>query len=135
MLKAVEEVFSRYRDAARSGSREMERRFNLRLEPPRPQSRLRIASDAIHLTVRYPVDVRMQVQVTDEISRRVIESLMREPRIRLAPSAAAAILRAEPADSGVAPSVATPLTVATPALQAAVSQAAGVAGGQGVAGC
>ncbi len=125
MLDAVEEVFSRYRDAARSGSREIERRFNLRLEPPRPQSRLRITSDAIHLTVRYPVDVRMQVQVTDEISRRVIESLMREPRIRLAPSAAAAILRAEPADSGVAPSVATPLTVATPAPQAAVSPAAG----------
>ena len=125
MLEAVEEVFSRYRDAARSGSREMERRFNLRLEPPRPQSRLRIASGAIHLSVRYPVDVRMQLQVTDEISRRVLEALMREPRIRLAPSAAAAILRAEPADSGGAPSVAMPLTVATPAPQAAVSQAAG----------
>ncbi|MFI5353219.1 MAG: mechanosensitive ion channel family protein [Candidatus Binatales bacterium] len=131
LLQAVEEVFSRYRDAARSGSREMERRFNLRLEPPRPQSRLRIGSDAIRLSVRYPVDVRMQVQVTDEISRRVLESLMREPRIRLAPHAAAAILRAEPADSGAAehadsgaaPSTATPLTVTTPPPQAAVSPA------------
>ena len=138
LLQAVEEVFSRYRDAARSGSREMERRFNLRLEPPRPQSRLRIGSDAIRLSVRYPVDVRMQVQVTDEISRRVLESLMREPRIRLAPHAAAAILRAEPADSGAAgptdsgaaPLVATPLTVTTPAPQAAVSPAAGAPAGK-----
>jgi len=122
LLQAVEEVFSRYRDAARSGSREMEQRFHLRLEPPRPQSRLRIGSDAIRLSVRYPVDVRMQVQVTDEISRKVLESLMREPSIRLAPNAAAAILRAEPADSGAAPSVAMPMTVSTPAPQAAVSQ-------------
>jgi len=139
LLQAVEEVFSRYRDAARSGSREMERRFNLRLEPPRPQSRLRISSDAIRLSVRYPVDVRMQVQVTDEISRRVLESLMREPRIRLAPNATAAILRAEPADSGAAVSVdlGTAAAVSTgaaapspPAPQAAVSQAAGAQGGK-----
>jgi hypothetical protein len=94
LLAAVEEVFSHYRDAARSGAREMEKRFNLQLEPPRPQSRMRIGSDAIHLSVRYPVDVRMRVQVTDEISRRLLEAIRNEPSIRLVPPAAPAIQQA-----------------------------------------
>ncbi len=104
LVGAVEEVFSRYRDAARSGSREMERRFHLRLEPPRPQSRLSIGSDAIRLSVRYPVDVRMRAQITDEISRRLLDSLKREPSIRLVPNTTPA-LRAGPIQPAVEPAV------------------------------
>lgn len=103
MLEAVEERFAHYRDAARIESRTLERRFNLRMEPPRPQSRLKIASDAIRLNVRYPVDARVRARVADEISRRILEMLKAEPTIRLAPSAAAAILPANSDQAGVAP--------------------------------
>jgi small-conductance mechanosensitive channel len=119
LLEAVEQVFSRYRDAARSGSREMERRFNLQLEPPRPQSRLRIASDAIRLSVRYPVDVRMRAEVTDEISRRLLESIKSEPSIRMVPPGTPAIQQAE-----AAPPETTGMTVESRVVQSQPSPAA-----------
>jgi small-conductance mechanosensitive channel len=85
LLEVVEEVFARYRDVARAESREMERRFNIRMEPPRPQSRLKVDNDAVRLSVRYPVDARMRNQVADDISRRLLDSLKRDPSIRLVP--------------------------------------------------
>jgi hypothetical protein len=95
LLETVEKVFSQYSDAAQGGSREMGRRLHLELEPPRPQSRLRISSDAIRLCVRYPVDVRMRAKIADEISRRLLETLKHEPAIRLVPQVSGAIRAGE----------------------------------------
>lgn len=99
LLEVVEEVYARYRDVARAESREMERRFNVRMEPPRPQSRLKVSNDAVRLCVHYPVDARMRSQVADDISRRLLDSLKRNPSIRLVP-AAAPVLQENP-DKGI----------------------------------
>ena len=38
--------------------------------------------------MRYPVDARNEVQVADEISRRLLDLLARETRLRFVPTAA-----------------------------------------------
>ncbi|MFZ0889170.1 MAG: mechanosensitive ion channel family protein, partial [Candidatus Binataceae bacterium] len=100
LTEAVDEVFARYRDVARAESRQMARRFNLKMEPPRPQSRIKLSPEGVRLTVRYPVDVRVRNQVMDEISRRLLDSFKRDPSIRLIPQAAANL---QPNPDGVQP--------------------------------
>lgn len=83
ILELVEEVYARYRDQLLRQYREMERDLNLTLETPRPQSRLRIGENGIGLVVRYPAETRQAVQVADEISRRLIDAIDREPGLQL----------------------------------------------------
>ncbi len=115
ILELVEEVYARYRDQLLRQYREMERDLNLTLESPRPQSRLRIGESGIGMMIRYPAEIRQTVQVADEISRRLLDALDREPglqlvvpgtpnlqRVNLPPASqpAAAAAAGESADSG-----------------------------------
>jgi small-conductance mechanosensitive channel len=88
LLEVVEEVFARYRDAARSQLQEIERNLNTRIDTGRPQSRVRLAAEGLQITLRFPVDVRSEAQVVDEISRRLLDYIEREPRLRFVPSGA-----------------------------------------------
>jgi small-conductance mechanosensitive channel len=85
IVDVIDEVFAKYREVARRESQEIERRLNLRVEPPKPHSRIRLTAGGIEITVRYPVDARNQSSVADEISRRLLDSLSREPGLRLVP--------------------------------------------------
>jgi small-conductance mechanosensitive channel len=84
LLEVVEDVYARYRDAVQRQYRELERDLNLRLESPRPQSRLRLGQSGIEMTIRYPADTRHAVQVSDEISRRVLDAITQDPALTLA---------------------------------------------------
>ncbi|GEM_PF-950926 len=86
LLEVVEAVFARYRDNARSQLQEMERNLNTRLDSGRPQSRVRLGPDGLQITLRFPVDVRSEAQAVDEISRRLLDYIAREPHLRFVPS-------------------------------------------------
>ncbi len=86
LLEVVEAVFARYRDSARSQLLEIERDLNTRVDSGRPQSRVRLGPDGLQITLRFPVDVRSEAQVVDEISRRLLDFIAREPRLRFVPS-------------------------------------------------
>jgi small-conductance mechanosensitive channel len=99
LLEVVEAVFARYRDSARSQLQEMERNLNTRLDSGRPQSRVRLGPDGLQITLRFPVDVRSEAQAVDEISRRLLDYIAREPHLRFVPSGAPNIQSvAAPAD-------------------------------------
>ena len=83
IVELVEEVYARYRDQLLRQYREMERDLNLTLETPRPQSRLRIGESGIGLVIRYPAEGRQAVQIADEISRRLLDAIDREPGLQL----------------------------------------------------
>lgn len=87
LVDVVDEVFARYREIARREAHEMERRLDLQMDSPRPRSQIRVTARGIEILVRYPVDARNQIQVADEISRRLLDSFAREPGLRLVPSA------------------------------------------------
>lgn len=80
----VNEVFARYRDTVQREYRAMEDELNLRIETPRPQSRLQFGTAGLEMVVRYPTRLSGAVQTADEITRRLIDAIKREPGLRLA---------------------------------------------------
>jgi small-conductance mechanosensitive channel len=80
----VDEVFTRYRDHIQRESRAIENRLNLRVETPRPQSRLQLSPDGLEMVVRYPTHLAGATQTADEITRRLVDAIRREPGLKLA---------------------------------------------------
>jgi len=91
LLDAVDEVFARYRDRVMRDYRHLERDLNIMLETPKPQSRLHLSKDGLEIVIRYPAETYTAPQITDEISRRVLDAINREPSLRLAPQGIANI--------------------------------------------
>jgi small-conductance mechanosensitive channel len=91
ILDAVDEVFARYRDRVMRDYRHLERDLNIMLETPKPQSRLHLSQTGLEIVIRYPAETYSAPQITDEISRRVLDAINREPSLRLAPQANANI--------------------------------------------
>jgi len=89
VLDAIDEVFARYRDRVQRDFRYLEADLHVLLETPRPQSRLQLTASGLDMIVRYPADVRTATQIADEVSRRVLDAIRREPALQLvAPSPA-----------------------------------------------
>ena len=86
LLDAVDEVFARYRDRVMRDYRHLERDLNIMLETPKPQSRLHLSQNGLEIVIRYPAETYSAPQITDEISRRVLDAIKREPSLRLAAS-------------------------------------------------
>ena len=84
LLEVVEDVYARYRDTVLRQYGDLERDLSMKLESPRPQSRLRLGPNGIELTIRYPADARYAVQVADEISRRALDAIRQDPALSLA---------------------------------------------------
>src|SRR5271154_2514223 len=85
LLDAVDEVFARYRDRVMRDYRHLERDLNVMLDTPKPQSRLHLSQAGLEIVIRYPAETYSAPQITDEISRRVLDAINREPTLRLAP--------------------------------------------------
>jgi small-conductance mechanosensitive channel len=96
ILDAVDEVFARYRDRVMRDYRHLERDLNIMLETPKPQSRLHLGQSGLEIIIRYPAETYTAPQITDEISRRVLDAINREPSLRLAPQGIANIQSQKP---------------------------------------
>jgi small-conductance mechanosensitive channel len=83
VVDAINEVFARYRDRVQRDFRYLEADLHVLLETPRPQSRLQLTAAGLEMIVRYPAEVRAAAQITDEVSRRVLDAIGREPGLRL----------------------------------------------------
>ncbi len=83
LTDAVEQVYGRYREAIQRDYRHLERELNILLESPKPQSRLSLSSDGLEVTIRYPAETRNAAQIADEVARRVLDAIAREPTLRL----------------------------------------------------
>ena len=84
MLGAVESVFAEYRDAIDRQHDAMTRTIHLQVPPPRPQARLRFADAGAECVVRYPVELGRAAEIDDQVFRRVLEAVGREPRLQVA---------------------------------------------------
>jgi len=91
LLEVVDEVFARYRDRVMRDYRHLERDLNIMLETPKPQSRLYLSKAGLEIVIRYPAETYSAPQITDEISRRVLDAIDREPSLRMAPQGTANI--------------------------------------------
>src|SRR6266852_5969478 len=86
LIEVVNQVFARYRDQVQREYHNMERDLNVRLDMLRPQSRLQLDDAGIELVIRYPVQLYGAVQTADEVARRLVDAIKREPGLKLAAS-------------------------------------------------
>ncbi|MBV8842963.1 MAG: mechanosensitive ion channel family protein [Bryobacterales bacterium] len=83
LLNVVNEVFSHQREAIQHECRRLERDLNMRIEPPMPQSHLRLSDSGIEIMIRYPAHLRSAVRTSDEIARRQVDAIKSEPALKL----------------------------------------------------
>jgi small-conductance mechanosensitive channel len=83
LLDIVGEVYSRYRESVQREYRYMETNLSITMELPKPMCRLQFSETAIELIVRYPVRIDSTAEIQDEVARRVIDTLRKEPNLRL----------------------------------------------------
>ena len=91
LVDVVNEVYARYRDAVQRESRAMETTLNVPLETPKPQSRMYLSEVGLEMVIRYPVQTMSAAQTVDEVSRRLVDAINRDPSLRLVSQAAPSI--------------------------------------------
>ena len=106
LMGVVEQVFGRYQETVRRECRLMERRLNVEIDPPKPQSFLRLSAAGLEVLVRYPAETRNAIQTADEVSRLVLEAISKEPSLRMVALGTPSI-QASPLPSGEIPGAAT----------------------------
>ncbi|HUO04608.1 MAG TPA: mechanosensitive ion channel domain-containing protein, partial [Candidatus Binataceae bacterium] len=99
LVEAVESVFSRYRDQVDRDWRALQLELNMILESPKPQSLMNLGPSGLTVIVRYPAETYNAPKIADEVTRRVLEAIDREPGLRLAMKDAANI-QAQPVTPG-----------------------------------
>ncbi len=141
VMEVVGAVFAKYRDSIQRDYHNVESGLNIMFESPRPFSRLQLNDTGIEVVVRYPVPLATSAQAVDEISRRLIDAINREPGLRLVPQSTPSLQRANESADDESTSAATVATSnpsgppVTPSDTNAgiTSAAAAVAGAAGVA--
>jgi small-conductance mechanosensitive channel len=134
LMEVVGAVFGRFRDSIQRDYHNVESNLNLRFESPRPQSRLQFNDAGIEVVVRYPVPLLATAQAADEIARRLIDAINREPGLRLVPQSNPALQRMTESSDGVAAPSATPASASIGDANAGITPAASaVAGAVGMA--
>ncbi len=91
LLEAIDEVFARYREAIQRQYLEAEHQLNMKIDSPKPQSRIQLNRDGLQISIRYPAEMRSAVQTADAVSRRVLDAIAREPGLKLVTSGVANI--------------------------------------------
>jgi small-conductance mechanosensitive channel len=83
ILEVVNDVFAHYRDSVQREARRVELDLNVSFEMPKPQSRIELRSTGLEMVIRYPVPLHNAVQTADEIARRLVDAIRREPGLEL----------------------------------------------------
>lgn len=100
LLEAVDEVFARYRETIQRQYISAARSLNVVLDSPKPQSRLQLSESGLTVSIRYPAETRNAVQTADEVSRRLLDAIAREPTLKLVGQGIPNIQLAPPAPVG-----------------------------------
>jgi hypothetical protein len=71
----VNGVYEKYRGVIESQLGGIERRLEVQLKAPVPESRLQFTDAGLEFVVRYPVDIRRAAEIDDNVTCAVLESL------------------------------------------------------------
>jgi hypothetical protein len=69
----------------------MSENLTIAVRRPVPQSTVRLTDAGLEMTIRYPVPLETASAVDDKVTRALLDSLEREPRLRLVGSGSATI--------------------------------------------
>ena len=81
MLSAVNSIYEKYREDIERQHGYVERRIDIPLKAPTPESRLQLVDAGLEVQVRYPVELRRESEVDEEVARKMLE-ISNEPDIK-----------------------------------------------------
>lgn len=84
IMDAVTRVLAEYHDKMEVQRHNMERAmYSLGGSSFDPESRLRMSPSGLELVIRYPVELGNAAEIDDRVTRAVIDTIGREPKLRL----------------------------------------------------
>jgi small-conductance mechanosensitive channel len=87
LLKAVEAVYSQYRESIARQHEDVARNLSIEVHAPRPESQFRLSEGGLEMTIRYPVPLDSASAIDDQVTRALLDAVEATPRLALAGSA------------------------------------------------
>jgi len=84
LMAAVEQVYGKYRADIEQQHATIERRVDILVDLPRPESRVQFADDGLELLVRYPVEIRRAPDTDEEMTQRVLDLIAKDEAVKAA---------------------------------------------------
>jgi small-conductance mechanosensitive channel len=86
LMAAVESVFSQYREAIEKQRDAANDILHVALEAPQPKVRLRFVDAGLEMVIRYPVELKKASAFEDQITRKLLEAIQQEPKLKMVAS-------------------------------------------------
>jgi small-conductance mechanosensitive channel len=80
----VGSVYEKYRNVIESQLGGIERRLEVQLKAPVPESKLQFTDAGLEFVVRYPVDIRRASEIDDNVTRAVLDALDANENLKIA---------------------------------------------------
>jgi small-conductance mechanosensitive channel len=84
LFHAVTSVHDQYREGFERQRGLVERRIEVQLKTPSPETRLQFGDTGLELLVRYPVEIRNESVTDEQVTRKVLEVIQSEPEVQAA---------------------------------------------------
>jgi small-conductance mechanosensitive channel len=84
LFQAVNSVHDQYRQEFERQRAFIERRIEVQLKTPTPETRLQFADTGLELLVRYPVEIRNESVTDEQVTRKLLELIQSEPEVQAA---------------------------------------------------
>jgi small-conductance mechanosensitive channel len=84
LVAAVNSVYSQYRQEIERQHAGIERRVDIQVQMPRPESRLQFADAGLELLVRYPVELRRAPDIDEQMTRMVLQLINTDQTLKTA---------------------------------------------------
>lgn len=83
LMAAIESVVAGYRDTIQKQYDILKNSAHFPIPAPEPHGRLRFVDAGLEYVVRYPVETSRSVDIDDQITRKVLDTIEKEPSLRL----------------------------------------------------
>jgi len=84
LFQAVNAVHDQYREGFERQQGFIERRIEVQLKAPSPETRLQFGDNGLELLVRYPVEIRNESVTDEQVTRKVLEVIQSESEVQAA---------------------------------------------------
>lgn len=100
LMGAVASVYDEYKANIEQQHEAARNTLHIQLATPQIQGRMRFVDSGVEFVVRYPVEMRRAAEIDDKITRKLLDTIAEEPKLKLVATSTPKI---QPADGAVVP--------------------------------
>jgi len=86
LLGAVQSVYDTYGKRIEDQYQQLREKVHLPIAEPKPEGRLRLVDAGLEYVIRYPVELHSGAEADDAITRKLLETIEEEPKLRMVPT-------------------------------------------------